>query len=122
MKRLICTIMILLFTTIILFSCGNRKTDVLTAGDVFSITGIVEYSDEPSDIGNEYCSVTGSVKKEYLYIDIYGQESKWSSDIFFTQGKDTVLLKDYVGQKVTVSGELAAESHGIPYITNITVK
>ena len=65
---------------------------------------------------------TGDEKVEYLYIDIYGEESKWSSNIFYTQGKDTSFLKEYVGQKVAVSGIFAAESHGIPYIKDIIIK
>ena len=101
---------------------GNiADTIILRKGDLFSVTGIVEYSDDPSDIGQEYCLITGNEKTEYFYTDIYGEESKWASDIFYTKGNDTALLKEYVGQKVTVSGVFDAECHGIPYITNITV-
>ncbi len=88
---------------------------------MFSVTGIVDYSDEPSDIGQEYCFITGSETIEYYYTDIYDQESKWASNIFYTYGEDTALLKEYVGQEITVSGAFDAESHGIPYITNIMV-
>ncbi len=122
MKK-ICLIIVALFTlTTILVSCGRNQSDILTAGDVFSVTGKVDYSDEPSDIGQEYCFIVGSEKIEYLYIDIYGEESKWSSDTFFTQGNDTELLKEYIGQEITVSGTLATEVHGIPYITDITIE
>ncbi len=117
-----CIMIILSFMVVILISCGNHQSNVLTTGDVFSVTGTVAYFDEPSDIGNEYCSVTGNVKTEYLYTDIYGEESMWSSNTFFTQGDDTTLLKDYTGQQVTVSGVFATESHGIPYITEIVIR
>ena len=99
----------------------NSAQDVLKIGDTFSVTGIVDYSDEPSDIGQEYCLITGNEKIEYYYIDIYDEQSKWSSDVFYTKGEDTALLKEYVGQKIGVSGVFDAESHGIPYITNITI-
>ena len=122
MKKISIIIVVLLMISVVLISCGKNQSGVLSAGDTFSVTGIVEYSDEPSDIGKEYCSVTGSDKLEYLFIDIYGEESTWSSDTFFTRGRDTELLKEYVGRKVTVSGFFDSESHGIPYITNITVK
>ena len=96
------------------------NTDILRKGDFFSITGVVDYSEDPSDVGQEYCLITGSEKITYYYTDIYDEESKWSSEVFYTQGKDTALLKEYVGKKVTVSGFFDAECHGIPYITNIT--
>lgn len=122
MKK-ICLIMMALFiVTTILTSCGKNQHDVLTAGDVFSVTGKVDYSDEPSDIGEEYCLIAGSEKIEYFYVDIYEETSQWSSDTFFTQGNDTDLLKEYVGQEITVSGVFATEVHGIPYITNITIE
>ncbi len=95
--------------------------DLLKIGDTFSITGMVDYSDKPSDIGQEYCFVTGDKEIEYYYIDIYDKESKWQSNIFYTKGDDTTLLKDYVGRKITVSGVFDAECHGIPYITNIEI-
>lgn len=122
MKKVCIAILALLLILTIMVSCSKKQTDVLSAGDAFSVTGMVEYFDQPSDIGKEYCSIAGSVKIEYLYIDIYGEESQWSSDTFFTQGNDTDLLKEYVGQQVTVSGFFASESHGIPYIKNITIK
>ena len=122
MKKLISIMIVLSLMAVTLVSCGNKQPEVLKAGDDFSVTGMVEYFDEPSDIGNEYCSVTGNVKIKYEYVDIYGEKSSWSSETFFTQGDDTVLLKDYVGKKVTVSGVFAAECHGIPYITNIEIK
>ncbi len=105
-----------------LVSCGTDNSEkVLKKGDKITITGMVEYSEEPSDIGQKYCSVTGDKNIEYVYTDIYDEESKWSSNVFFTKEKDTDILKKYVGQKVTVSGVLDTESHGIPYITNIEI-
>lgn len=100
----------------------NNAPDFLNIGDRFSLTGIVDYSDEPSDIGQEYCFITGTEEIEYYYIDIYGEKSKWSSKVFYTKGNDTALLKDYVGQKLTVYGVFDAECHGIPYITNVTIE
>ena len=109
---------------LILSGCSQKNAQspqILEIGDTFTLTGVVSYSDEPSDIGQEYCSVTINEKKEYYYNDIYDKRSKWSSDIFFTKGNDTVLLKDYVGSEITISGTFDAESHGIPYITNVTI-
>ena len=115
----------------IIFLCGcsqNNSTDtqpvveevkILEKGDSFSLTGTVDYSDSPSDIGQEYCLITVDEKIEYYYIDIYGETSKWSSNVFYTKGEDTAYLKDFVGKSVTISGVFDAESHGIPYITNI---
>ncbi len=124
---------IALFCVILLLSgCGQKKDDnvdvnktdkaFLKAGDEFSVTGIIQYSDEPSDIGREYCFVTGDKKLDYTYIDIYNEESKWASEVFYTRGEDTEKLKKYVGEKLTVSGIFDAECHGIPYITNVTVE
>ena len=97
--------------------------EILTKGNAFSLTGVVEYSDSPSDIGNEYCSVMGDVRFDYNYYDIYGNLSKYSSRIFYTKRQpDTNLLKQYVGETVTVSGYFDSESHGVPYITGITIK
>ena len=125
------SVLIMAFTLIILFftSCSisydNKEIDavnkLLKPGDKFTVTGVVDYSDKPSDIGNNYCSVTGDVKIEYLYMDIYNEESQWSSNVFYTKGNDTILLKKYVGQEITVSGEFDAECHGIQYITNIEI-
>lgn len=95
--------------------------DALKIGDEFLITGTVDYSDKPSDIGQEYCFVTGDKEIEYCYMDIYDKESKWQSNVFYTKGDDTALLKDYVGCEVTISGIFDAECHGIPYITQIEV-
>lgn len=122
MRRICLIIFALLMVVTVLVSCGKNKNDILKSGDMFTVTGKVEYSDEPSDIGQEYCSIKGSKKIEYLFVDIYGEEAKWSSETFFTRGTDTNLLKEYVGQEITVSGCFATEVHGIPYITNITVK
>lgn len=99
----------------------TAEPEILKIGDTFSLTGVINYSDEPSDIGQEYCSVTIVNKIEYYYNDIYGKQSKWSSDVFFTKGDDTTLLKDYIGSEITISGVFDSESHGIPYITNITI-
>ena len=121
MKR----ILIAIVCVFVLFSgCAgnNTKQDILKIGDSFSVTGIVEYSDEPSDIGQEYCFITGNKKIEYYYTDIYGEQSQFASNVFYTKGNDTALLKEYIGREVTLSGLFDAESHGIPYITNITVK
>lgn len=119
MKKLGLIIICILVLTLFI-SCGSHDK-VLKKGDVFTITGMVDYSDEPSDIGQNYCSITGALTIEYLYTDIYEEESKWSSNVFYTKGKDTILLKKYIGQQVTVSGVFDAESHGIPYITNIDI-
>ncbi len=100
----------------------SQSVTILEKGDFFFITGVVNYSDEPSDIGQEYCFITTGEKVEYNYIDIYGETSKWSSDVFCTKGEDTTLMKDYVGKTVTISGVFDAESHGIPYITNIIIE
>lgn len=122
MKKLgftaLCVIMITLFV-----SCGNDSNGkVLKVGDKFTISGMVTYSEEPSDIGQRYCSVAGDVEFEYVYTDIYDEESKWSSKEFFTKDdEDTDLLKKYEGKEVTVSGVFDAESHGVPYITNIEI-
>ncbi len=97
------------------------SSNILKKGDEFSLTGIVEYSDEPSDIGLEYCFITISEKLEYYYIDVYEEESKWSSNVFYTKGEDTARLREYVGREVTVSGVFEAECHGIPYITDISI-
>ena len=99
----------------------NPMEEIMKIGDGLTVTGLVEYSDEPSDIGEVYCFVTGAEKLKYRYIDIYGEESEWESDTFYTKGDDTALLKEYVGSVVTVSGTFDAESHGIPYITKVTV-
>ena len=117
MKKLIFA---LVFIVIALSGCGRENSpEILKIGDEFSVTGIVEYSDQPSDIGQEYCFITGAEKIEYYYIDIYGDLSKWASNVFYTKDGDTYLLKDYVGKKVTVTGTFDAECHGIPYITKI---
>ena len=97
------------------------SADMLKKGDSFSLTGIVGYSNEPSDIGQEYCFITSDIKIDYYYTDIYDEQSTWSSDVFYTKGDDTDLLKEYAGQKISISGIFDAEVHGIPYITNITV-
>lgn len=99
----------------------NPTEKIMKIGDGLAVTGMVEYSDEPSDIGQEYCFVTGTEEIKYRYTDIYGEESEWKSNVFFTKGDDTALLKEYAGSVVTVSGIFDAESHGIPYITDITV-
>lgn len=104
--------------------CTQNKSvsvDELRIGDTFSVTGMVSYSNEPSDIGQEYCYVTGDREIEYYYMDIYDKESKWQSNVFYTKGDDTDLLKDYVGCEVEVLGIFDAECHGIPYITQIKV-
>ncbi len=141
MKKMIIVVFMLSFVLTIFCSCGERINNtsgskdfflkeeaildelpkVLEKGERFTITGIVDYSDEPSDIGENYCSITGDAKIEYLYTDIYDEESKWSSNVFYTKENDTTLLKKYVGQQVTVSGIFDAECHGIPYITKIDV-
>lgn len=114
----LCVIMIALFV-----ACGNDNNGkVLKKGDEFTVSGIVAYSEEPSDIGQRYCIVTGDVEFEYIYTDIFGEESKWASKEFFTnEDGDTNLLKKYEGEKVTVTGLFDSEGHGIPYITNIEV-
>lgn len=123
MKKLgfiaLCVIMITLFV-----SCGNDSNGkVLKVGDKFTISGMVTYSEEPSDIGQRYCTVAGDVEFEYIYTDIYEEESKWSSKEFFTKDdEDTDLLKKYEGKEVTVSGVFDAEAHGVPYITNIEIE
>lgn len=99
----------------------TSNINTLRNGDFFSVTGVVDFSDDPSDIGQEYCLITGNEKIQYYYTDIYNNESKWASDVFYTKGNDTPLLKEYVGEKVTVSGVFDAECHGIPYITNISI-
>ena len=103
-------------------SAESSVIEVLKKGTPFSVKGVVGYSDEPSDIGTEYCYVTGNEKIEYYFTDIYNEQSKWASDVFYTQGDDTEILRSYVGQTVTVSGIFDAECHGVPYITNVTVK
>ena len=103
-------------------NAGNSVSEqLLEKGQNFLIEGIVGYSDEPSDIGQQYCFVTCDTKISYYYTDIYNEKSSWSSEVFYSKGNDTVLLKEYVGRKVKLSGIFDAESHGIPYITNITV-
>lgn len=136
------TILVVLFCFLMLFSgCSQSENikegkqeiqiantsepesvKILEKGDIFSLTGIVDYSNKPSDIGQEYCFIKGENEVEYNYKDIYGEISKWSSDVFYTKGQDTALLKAYVGKSITISGEFDAESHGIPYITNIDIK
>ena len=114
----LCVIMITLFV-----SCGNdSKGKVLKKGEEFTISGIVAYSEEPSDIGQRYCSVAGNVEFEYVYTDIYGEESKWTSKEFFTNNdEDTDLLKKYEGETITVTGLFDSEGHGVPYITNVEI-
>ena len=114
----LCVIMITLFV-----SCGNDNSGkVLKNGDKFTVTGIVAYSEEPSDIGQRYCSVAGNVEFEYVYTDIYGEESKWTSKEFFTNNdEDTDLLKKYEGENVTITGLFDSEGHGVPYITNVEI-
>lgn len=118
-------ILIAIICITLLFS-GCVQTDetaeTLEKGDMFSVTGVVEYSDEPSDIGQEYCFITGQERIEYFYTDIYDEKSKYSSDVFYTRGNDTTFLKEYIGQEVTITGTFDAECHGIPYITDITVQ
>ena len=118
MKRLLA---VLVGCMILLCSC-SEKVNVMKEGDSFSVTGVVDYSDEPSDIGQEYCYITTNEKIEYSYEDIYGETSVWSSEIFYTKGDDTDILKEYIGKSITVSGIFDAEVHGIPYITSISVK
>lgn len=136
MKKIL---VVLICMAVILCGCGGNEivlendalsnentnntvsADMLKKGDSFSLTGIVDYSNKPSDIGQEYCFITCDTKTDYYYTDIYNEMSSWSSDVFYTKGDDTVLLKEYVGQKISISGIFDAESHGIPYITNITV-
>jgi len=110
---------------VIVFVCGcsqESSSDVMKKGDKFSITGVVSYSNEPSDIGQEYCFVTTNDKIAYSYKDIYDEMSDWSSNVFYTRGDDTAVLRPYVGKNITVSGVFDAESHGIPYITKVTVE
>ena len=116
MKRIV---FVIICISLLFSGCTGGK---MKNGDKFSVTGILEYSDEPSDIGQEYCFITGSEKLQYFYTDIYGKQSQFESNVFYTKGEDTALLKEYVGQKLTVSGTFDAECHGIPYITNVTVK
>ena len=95
---------------------------VMSEGDPLTLTGVVDYSDEPSDIGREYCIVAGEEEHEYYFDAIDNEKSKWSSATFYTRDKDdTELLRAYVGKKVTVSGIFATECHGVPYITKVTV-
>ena len=75
----------------------TSNINILRNGDFFLVTGDVDFSDDPSDIGQEYCLITGNEKIQYYYTDIYNKESKWASDVF------------------------NAECHGIPYITNISI-
>ena len=120
MKRMF---FVLICITALFSGCttNNANPDILKIGDSFSVTGTVDYSDEPSDIGQEYCFISGNEKFEYYYTDIYGEQSQFASDVFYTKDDDTALLKEYVGQRLTVSGTFEAESHGIPYITDIKV-
>lgn len=99
-----------------------ESVKVVERGDNLTLTGVVDYSDKPSDIGQEYCFITTDKEIEYTYKDVYDGISKWSSSVFYTKGKDTERLKEYVGKSITVSGVFDAESHGIPYITNIVIK
>ncbi len=126
-------ICLILFCVIIFLSGCTQKKDVdigagktdkafIKAGDEFLVTGTIDYSDEPSDIGREYCFITGDKSLDYTFIDVYNEESKWASNVFYTRGEDTELLKKYVGQKLTVSGVFDAECHGIPYITKVNIK
>lgn len=121
MKKLLA---VLFCGLILLCGCSEAEDNygILNPGESFTVKGVVEYSDEPSDIGNEYCFVTNDKVIKYNYNDIYGEISTWSSDVFYTKGEDTELLKEYVGETVTVSGVFEAESHGVPYITDITIK
>ena len=100
---------------------NSVSADMLKKGDSFSLTGVIDYSNEPSDIGQEYCFITSDTKIDYYYTDIYDEQSTWSSNVFYTKGDGTNLLKEYVGREISISGIFDAESHGIPYITNITV-
>ncbi len=128
MKKLSCVV-ILVLCIMVLSSCravqkknAEGFSEKLKAGDGFTVTGMVDFSDKPSDIGEQYCFVTVEEEIEYFYIDIYGEEAEWSSDTVYTRGDDTEILKQYIGKRVTVSGLFQAESHGIPYITNIEVQ
>ena len=124
--------LILFCVMIFLSGCGQKeKTDIdagknektyLKAGDEISVTGTVFYSDEPSDIGREYCFITGDKKLDYKFTDVYDEESEWASEVFYTRGEDTELLKKYVGEKLTVSGVFDADCHGIPFVTKVTIK
>ncbi len=105
----------------LIFSGCAKKDAHLKIGDKFKITGVVDYSDSPSDIGEEYCFMSCESEIEYYYIDIYGEESKWKSNTFYTKGADTAFLKEYVGETLTVFGTFDAECHGIPYITDIEI-
>lgn len=116
-----------------IFACGcsqsgntdiseKESINIMEIGDNITVTGVVGYSDKPSDIGQEYCFITTDKKTEYKYKDIYGGTSEWSSNVFYTKGDDTEYLKEYIGKNVTVSGIFDAESHGIPYITSIEVE
>ncbi len=132
MKRL-CLIAVVLLMATALISCGSvetveteANTDIISndlkIGDAFTITGEVGYSEQPSDIGETYCYITTEREINYYYTDIYGEESNWKTVVFFTKENDTDILKEYIGQTVTVSGTFDSEVHGIPYITNVDVK
>ena len=54
---------------LVLSGCSQKNAPSpqnLEIGDTFTLTGVVSYSDEPSDIGQEYCSVTINEKKNTI--------------------------------------------------------
>jgi len=122
MKRITAIVLSVLFIACVA-GCREEKHDILGEGDLFEISGTVEFCDEPSDIGTEFCLIQGNTEIEYCYKDIYGEESLWKSDTFYTRKKeDTEYLRKFTGKKVTVSGTFKSEVHGVPYITDISIK
>lgn len=123
MKKIVSLISVLSLALFI--SACNKPTatdNILNTGEKFEISGMVGYSDQPSDIGQEYCIIEGDVEFEYNYIDVYNEESELSGSTFYTKKDyDTQLLKEYIGQEVAVSGYFEVECHGIPYITDISI-
>ncbi len=95
-------------------------TDALRIGQEITVSGAVQYSNEPSDIGEEYCFFDVP-SYSYIYEGIDYEQCANETDVIFTRGKATELLKDYIGQSVEIKGVFGSEMHGIPYIDNITV-
>lgn len=107
--------------TLIATTEPTEDSSILKDGDVITVTGTVSYSNEPSDIGSQYCAINDIEPIAYYYTDMEGEQCDLTSTIIFTAEQETELMKAYVGQEVTVSGKLATECHGIPYITECEV-
>ena len=91
----------------------------LRDGDTLTVSGIVQYSDDPCDVGNEYCYLVNNETVPYYFTDIFGETAQVSDSTFFCVDSDLDILFPYTGRLVTITGTLRTECHGIAFLTNI---